>query len=118
MSCLKQTLTPTLAPVTPTRTKSPEEVDRAKEAPTSGVGDCRNNLIAKYSFEGKMKDGCISKLTITKTGHQATQYKKIIETLPVLCIDKNFRYINDVLCTWTDLEEVTFLPVYPNSDQC
>ena len=31
-SCLKQTLTPTLGPVTPTRTKIPEEVDRAKEA--------------------------------------------------------------------------------------
>ena len=31
-SCLKQTLTPTLALVTLTGTKSPEEVDRAKEA--------------------------------------------------------------------------------------
>ena len=31
-----------------------------------------NISIAKYSFEGKMKDGCISKLTITKTGYQAT----------------------------------------------
>ena len=28
----------------------------------------RNNLIKKYSFEEKMKDGPISKLTITKTG--------------------------------------------------
>ena len=62
-------------------------------------GNCRNNSITKYSFEGKIKDGCISKLSITKTGHQATQYKKIIDTLLVLCIDKNFRYINDVLCT-------------------
>ena len=72
-------------------------------------GDCRNNSIAKYLFEGKMKDGCISKLTITKTGHQATQYKKIIDTLPVLCVDKNFRYTNDILCTWTNLQEATFL---------
>ena len=32
MACPKQTLTPTMAPVTPTGTKSPEEVDRAKEA--------------------------------------------------------------------------------------
>ena len=32
--------------------------------------NCRNNLIAnKYSFEGKIKDGPISKLIITKTGH-------------------------------------------------
>ena len=40
----------------------------------SGRGDRRNNpgnnSIAKYSFEGKMKDGPISKLTITKTGHR------------------------------------------------
>ena len=28
---------------------------------------CGNNLIAKYSFEGKMNDGPISKLTINKT---------------------------------------------------
>ena len=50
-------------------------------------------------FEGKMKDGCISKLTITKTGHRATQYKKIIDILPILSADKNFRYIHDILHT-------------------
>ena len=32
LSCLKQTLTPTLGPVTPTGTKTPEEVDEAEEA--------------------------------------------------------------------------------------
>ena len=64
-----------------------------------------------------MKDGCISKLTITETGHRATQYKKIIDTLSVLCAEKNFTYINDVLHTWTNLQEVTFLPPYPDSDQ-
>ena len=63
----------------------------------------------------KMKDGCISKLTITKTGHQATQYKKMIDTLLVLCTDKNFRHIDDVLHTWADLLEATFLPSYPDS---
>ena len=45
----------------------------------SDRGDRRNgrgnNLIAKYSFEGKMKDGPISKLTITKTGHRPCQFK-------------------------------------------
>ena len=30
--------------------------------------DHENNLSAKYSFEGKMKDDHIFKLTITKTG--------------------------------------------------
>ena len=62
-----------------------------------------------------MKDGYISKLTITKTGHQATQYKKIMNNLPILCADKNFRYINDVLYRWTDLPEATFLLPYPDS---
>ena len=32
-------------------------------------GDCGKNTIAKYMFERKTKDSCISKLTITKTGH-------------------------------------------------
>ena len=32
MACLKQILTPTMVPVIPTGTKSPEDVDRAKEA--------------------------------------------------------------------------------------
>ena len=35
-----------------------------------------------------MKDGCLSKLTITESGHQATQYKKVIDTLPVFCADR------------------------------
>ena len=39
----------------------------------SGRSDHRNgrgnNSIAKYTFEGKMKDGPLSKLTITETGH-------------------------------------------------
>ena len=55
----------------------------------SGRGDRRNgrgnNLIAKYAFEGKMKDGAISKLLITETEHRPTQFKKITDTLPVLC---------------------------------
>ena len=56
-----------------------------------GHGDCGNNCgktVAKYSFEGKMKDGPLSKLTITKGGQQATQYKKILDALPVFCADK------------------------------
>ena len=48
-----------------------------------------DNSIADYLFDGKMKDCPISKLTITGTGYRATQYKKVIDTLPVLCPDKN-----------------------------
>ena len=59
---------------------------RGRGAPNgSGRGDRRNgrgnNLIAKYSFEGKMKDGPISKLTITETGHRPSQFKKISDAL-------------------------------------
>ena len=32
--------------------------------------DRGNNSITKYSFEEKMKEGPISKLTIAKTGHR------------------------------------------------
>ena len=64
-----------------------------------------------------MKDGCISKLTITETGHQFIQYKKIICTLPVLCTDKNYRCLDDVLCNWTDLDEADVTPPYPKADQ-
>ena len=67
-------------------------------------------------FEGKIKDGCISKLTITENEHQATQYKKIIDILPVLCTNKNYRFIDDVLCTWTNVIEADFTPPYPDSD--
>ena len=64
-----------------------------------------------------MKDGCISKLTIAETGHQATRYKKIVDTLPVLCGDKNYRCIDDILCTWIDLDKADFTPPYPDANR-
>ena len=66
---------------------------RGRKQPNgSGRGDrcnCHgNNLIARYTFEGKMKDSSLSKLTITETGnHRPTQFKKITDTLPILCVD-------------------------------
>ena len=48
----------------------------------SGHGDrrngCGNNSIAKYSFEGKMKDSPIFKLTITETGHKPSSSKWLV----------------------------------------
>ena len=86
-----------------------------------GRGGCKgnygDNVIAKYLFKGKMKDCCVSKMIITEIRHPITQYKKIIDTLPVLYADKNYRYINDVLCTWIDLDKADFTPLYPNIDQ-
>ena len=76
----------------------------------------RNNSIAKYLFEGKNKDGCISKMTITETGHQVIQYKKILDCLPVLYADKNYSCIDNVLFTWIYLYKADFTPLYPNPD--
>ena len=72
--------------------------------------DYENKTIAKYAFGGKMKDGPISKLLITKTGYWSTQFKKIIETLPVLCAVKNFWGLNEVIWTGHDLVEREFMP--------
>ena len=52
-------------------TGTPGEVDGAKEPLTAmAAGNSGNKSIVKYSFEGKMKECPISKLTITKTGHR------------------------------------------------
>ena len=86
-----------------------------------GRGYCRNGpgnkIIAKCAFKGKMKDGPISKLSITKTGHRPTQFKKITDTLPVLCIDKNFQGLDEVLRTNTNLDEGDFMPFYLDANQ-
>ena len=77
-------------------------------------GNRGNNTTARYSFEGKMKDSPISKLTITEAGQQATQFKKIIDALPVFCADKGYRFIDEIICTNKELEEKVFMPTYPD----
>ena len=66
---------------------------RGQNPGSRGRGDCRNNngndLIVKYAFERKMKDGSVFKLIVIETGHRPNQYKKIVDTLPVLCVYKN-----------------------------
>ena len=64
-----------------------------------------------------MNDGCISKLKITETGHRATQYKNIIDTLLILCMDKNCRGIGDVLCKEINLVEAIFTQSYLDAKQ-
>ena len=82
-----------------------------------GRGNDRGKTVAKYSFEGKTKDEPLSKLTITKGGEQATQYKKIIDALPVFCADKGYKFIDDVIRTNTELLQAAFLPTYPTATQ-
>ena len=64
-----------------------------------------------------MKGGPISKLLMIKTGHRPIQFKKITDTLPVLCADKNFQSLNEVLWTGINLVETNFMPTYPNANQ-
>ena len=52
---------------------------------------------------------------ITESGHQAVQYKKVVDALPVFCVDKNYRNINNIICTNTKLQEAAFLPTYPDA---
>ena len=78
---------------------------------------CRNNSIAKYSFEGKKKDGPLFKLTITETGHRPSQFRKISDALPVLCTDKNYRGLDEVIRTGSDRVETDFMSDYPNDNQ-
>ena len=61
----------------------------------------------------KRKDGYLSKLIITKSRHQATQYKKFIDALPGFCTYKNYKYINAIICTSTTLTKDNFLSAYP-----
>ena len=75
---------------------------RGRGAPNgSGRGNRRNgrrnNSITKYTFEGKIKDNPISKLTITETGHRPSQFKKICDVLPVFCADKNYLGLDEVI---------------------
>ena len=62
-----------------------------------------------------MKDGCISKLKITESGHQGTKYKQIIDTLPAY-YGQIYRCIDDVLCNGTNLVKADSTPPYQDSD--
>ena len=75
-----------------------------------GRGNDRGKTVAEYLFEGKMNNGPLSKLTITEGGQRATQYKKIIDTLPVFCADKGYKFIDNVIRTNTEQVRSAFMP--------
>ena len=62
-----------------------------------------------------MKDDLISKLLITKIGHRPTQFKKFTDTLPVLCADKNFQGLDEVVWTGRDLAETDSMSTYSDA---
>ena len=64
-----------------------------------------------------MKEGTISKLTITETGHRPSQFKKIRNALPVFCADKNYGGLDEVLHTGRDKVKDDFMPAYPDTNR-
>ena len=50
--------------------------------------------------------------SITKSGHQATQFKTNLDALPNLCEDKNYKYIDEIISTNTKLTQTYFLSAY------
>ena len=74
-----------------------------------------NGTIDKSLFEGKVKNSYLHKLTSTECSHRTTQFKKIHDALPVLCADKGFRFINNVILTNTELIKTNHLPTYPDT---
>ena len=64
-----------------------------------------------------MKNGQISKLLFNKTGHRPIQYKKITDTLPVLCADKNYWGIDDIIWNRIDQVKRDFMTTYPDVTQ-
>ena len=94
--------------------------ERGLEAPNvNGSGNRRNvcghNFIEKYTFDGKMKDGPLSKLTIAKPGHRPSQFKKICDALPIFCDDKNYQDLDEVLRTGYNKVKADFMPAYPDT---
>ena len=63
-----------------------------------------------------MKDCPLSKLTITKTGHRPSQFRKIYNALPIFCADKNYQGLDEVLRTRRDKVKDDFMPAYPNAN--
>ena len=61
-----------------------------------------------------MKDGLVSKLTITKTGHRPSQFKETSNDLPVLYADKNYQGLHEVPRTRHDPVKAEFMPDYPD----
>ena len=63
-----------------------------------------------------MKDSPICKLIITETGYRPTRYKKVIDTLPVLCVEKNYQGLDDIIWNGIDLVKADFTSPYPDAD--
>ena len=64
-----------------------------------------------------MKDGFLSKLTITDGSNRATQHKKISDALPVFCGVKGYRFVDEIISKNTELTQADFQETYPLTTQ-
>ena len=83
-----------------TNTKQCQDARRGGPSQGGSLSHCRgdrnnsheNSSFANSLFVGKREDSCISNLSITKSGPQSNQLKKILKALPNLCQDKHYEY--------------------------
>ena len=104
-----------------TGTRSPEDVEGAKEGPAAvavaiAITVAETTWTQNMHLKEKLKDGPISKLMSTETGHRPTQYKNVIDTLPVLCANKNYQGLDDVIWNRINLVEAAFTLIYLHAD--
>ena len=77
--------------------------DGAKEAlvakaPAVADGIVETAQLLHISLKGKWKMCFFPNSPYSKSGHHVVKFKKIVDTLPVFCADKNYKYINDSTC--------------------
>ena len=70
-----------------------------------------------HRLKVKFQDGYFNKLTIYEYSNQATQLKKINNTLPVLCADKGYRHLENIINNNDELDKVTLMSLYPDATQ-
>ena len=122
MLCLNQTLTPTLGPVTPTRFKTLEEVNRAEEVPAAkaaavaeAIGETAQLLNIYLKEQGKMV--VCSNSPLPKADIKPFNSRRLLMLYPFFCAYKNYRDINDIICTGANLLEAAFFPTFPDTTQ-
>ena len=100
-SCLKQTLTLTLGPVTPTVTIMPEEADGAEEALAAEVGAVAETITERQSLNIHLKEKC--KMILFPNSQLPKVDNKLLNTRIFLMLYQYFAQIKD-----TNLSTISF----------
>ena len=95
----------------------PSQGGSCKQCCSNRNGNRGNRIFANSLFIEKLENSCISSFSITKSGPGLNQLKKILDTLPNICQDKHYDYINDIVCTNTKPTQDYFLLNHPIKTQ-